>query len=211
MGRGKRDLKKIEDSMSRQVTFCKRRGGLLKKARELSTLCDATIALVIFSSSGKLFEYSSSNMQMLIKRYLKYPEALDSFTHSTSNINANSLDLAIMHQRYQNLSGRYRQMNGKELEGLDFKELEKLENSLQRGIKSMRLRKNEMLSMQMEKCQQQQLFKQNSKTPAEVQETPITESSSLENDELHRDCSTLQSGVIDQGDDQENQIFLQLG
>ena len=60
MGRGKVEIKKIENTTSRQVTFSKRRGGLLKKAHELAVLCDAEVALVIFSSTGKLFEYASS-------------------------------------------------------------------------------------------------------------------------------------------------------
>lgn len=60
MGRGKIEIKKIENTTSRQVTFSKRRGGLLKKAHELAVLCDAEVALVIFSSTGKLFEYASS-------------------------------------------------------------------------------------------------------------------------------------------------------
>ncbi len=59
MGRGKIEIKKIENPTSRQVTFSKRRGGLLKKAHELAVLCDAEVALIVFSSTGKLFEFSS--------------------------------------------------------------------------------------------------------------------------------------------------------
>ena len=60
MGRGKVVLERIQNKINRQVTFSKRRNGLLKKAFELSVLCDAEIALVIFSSRGKLFQYSST-------------------------------------------------------------------------------------------------------------------------------------------------------
>ncbi|RRT75771.1 hypothetical protein B296_00005908 [Ensete ventricosum] len=60
MGRGRVELKRIENKINRQVTFSKRRNGLLKKAYELSVLCDAEIALIIFSSRGKLFEFASS-------------------------------------------------------------------------------------------------------------------------------------------------------
>lgn len=59
MGRGKIEIKRIENPTNRQVTFSKRRGGLLKKANELAILCDAQVGVVIFSSSGKMFEYSS--------------------------------------------------------------------------------------------------------------------------------------------------------
>ncbi|OWM63648.1 hypothetical protein CDL15_Pgr008191 [Punica granatum] len=60
MTRKRIEIKKIENLSARQVTFTKRRRGLIKKAHQLSTLCDAEIALIIFSSTGKLFEFSSS-------------------------------------------------------------------------------------------------------------------------------------------------------
>ncbi|PHT66181.1 hypothetical protein T459_30606 [Capsicum annuum] len=60
MVRGKTEIKRIENATSRQVTFSKRRSGLLKKASELSILCDAEVTLIIFSQKGKLFEFSSS-------------------------------------------------------------------------------------------------------------------------------------------------------
>jgi hypothetical protein len=59
MARGKVQLKRIENPVHRQVTFCKRRAGLLKKAKELSVLCDAEIGLVIFSAHGKLYELAN--------------------------------------------------------------------------------------------------------------------------------------------------------
>ncbi|RZC82210.1 hypothetical protein C5167_045000 [Papaver somniferum] len=62
MGRGKIVIRRIDNTTSRQVTFSKRRNGLLKKARELSILCDAEVGLMIFSSTGKLYEFSSTNM-----------------------------------------------------------------------------------------------------------------------------------------------------
>lgn len=59
-GRGKIEIKRIENTTNRQVTFCKRRNGLLKKAYELSVLCDAEVALVVFSSRGRLYEYANN-------------------------------------------------------------------------------------------------------------------------------------------------------
>lgn len=59
MARGKVQMKKIENPVHRQVTFCKRRTGLFKKAKELSVLCDAEIGVFIHSSQGKLFELST--------------------------------------------------------------------------------------------------------------------------------------------------------
>ncbi|KAK6157514.1 hypothetical protein DH2020_011762 [Rehmannia glutinosa] len=59
-GRGKIEIKRIENTTNRQVTFCKRRNGLLKKAYELSVLCDAEVALIVFSSRGRLYEYANN-------------------------------------------------------------------------------------------------------------------------------------------------------
>jgi len=61
MGRGRVELKRIENKINRQVTFAKRRNGVLKKAYELSVLCDAEVALIIFSSRGKLYEFNSTS------------------------------------------------------------------------------------------------------------------------------------------------------
>ncbi|KAK8691866.1 hypothetical protein V6N13_075361 [Hibiscus sabdariffa] len=64
MGRGKIEIKRIENTTNRQVTFCKRRNGLLKKAYELSVLCDAEVALIVFSTRGRLYEYSNNRHLM---------------------------------------------------------------------------------------------------------------------------------------------------
>ena len=52
-----------------QVTFMKRKNGLMKKAMELSILCDCEIALVVFNSYSKLFEYCSGDMDAVIARF----------------------------------------------------------------------------------------------------------------------------------------------
>ncbi|KAG6786348.1 hypothetical protein POTOM_007948 [Populus tomentosa] len=66
MAREKIKIKKIDNVTARQVTFSKRRRGLFKKAEELSVLCDAEVAVIIFSATGKLFEYSSSRSVTVI-------------------------------------------------------------------------------------------------------------------------------------------------
>lgn len=50
-------------------TFLKRKGGLFKKAHELSVLCSVDVAVFIFGNNKKLYEYSSSEMRELIHRY----------------------------------------------------------------------------------------------------------------------------------------------
>nr|WHA03962.1 AGAMOUS [Punica granatum] len=86
IGRGKIEIKRIENTTNRQVTFCKRRNGLLKKAYELSVLCDAEIALIVFSSRGRLYEYANHSVKATIERYKK--ACSDSSTGSVAEINA---------------------------------------------------------------------------------------------------------------------------
>ncbi|KAF7558507.1 hypothetical protein G7046_g5655 [Stylonectria norvegica] len=69
MGRRKIEIKAIKDDRNRSVTFLKRKGGLFKKAHELSVLCSVDVAVFIFGNNKKLYEYSSSDMQDLIARY----------------------------------------------------------------------------------------------------------------------------------------------
>jgi len=61
MGRNKIKIEKIENSKIRQVTFYKRKRGLLKKAMELSLLCESKIFLCIVDKVEKLTIYSSEN------------------------------------------------------------------------------------------------------------------------------------------------------
>ena len=77
MGRRKIEMKKIEDKSSRQVTFSKRRCGLMKKARELSVLCDVDVALLVFSNHGRLYDLfsassSSSSLRFVCPSFLIY-------------------------------------------------------------------------------------------------------------------------------------------
>ncbi|RRT42413.1 hypothetical protein B296_00041628 [Ensete ventricosum] len=66
MARGKVQMKRIENPVHRQVTFCKRRTSLLKKANELSVLCDAEIGIIIFSTHGKLYELATKGYFFLL-------------------------------------------------------------------------------------------------------------------------------------------------
>lgn len=65
----------------RQVTFNKRKFGVMKKAYELSVLCDCEIALIIFSSSNKLYQYASTDMDKVLLKYTEYNEPHESLTN----------------------------------------------------------------------------------------------------------------------------------
>lgn len=65
----------------KQVTFNKRKFGVMKKAYELSVLCDCEIALIIFSSSNKLYQYASTDMDKVLLKYTEYNEPHESLTN----------------------------------------------------------------------------------------------------------------------------------
>ncbi|CAL8364253.1 unnamed protein product [Gadus morhua 'NCC'] len=82
MGRKKISISRILDERTRQVTFTKRRFGLMKKAYELSVLCDCDIAVIVISGSNKLFQYASSDMDRTLLRYTEHGQATQSHTNA---------------------------------------------------------------------------------------------------------------------------------
>ncbi|CAI0561038.1 unnamed protein product [Linum tenue] len=141
MGRGRVELKRIENKINRQVTFAKRRNGLLKKAYELSVLCDAEVALIIFSNRGKLYEFcSSSSMLKTLERYQKC-----NYGAPESTVSAREALEISSQQEYLKLKARYealqrsqRNLLGEDLGPLSTKELESLERQLDMSLKQIR-------------------------------------------------------------------------
>lgn len=81
MGRKKINITRINDERTRQVTFTKRKFGLMKKAYELSVLCGCEIALMIFNSNDRLFQYASSDINKVLLKYAEYNEPHESCTN----------------------------------------------------------------------------------------------------------------------------------
>ncbi|XP_044028608.1 myocyte-specific enhancer factor 2D homolog isoform X2 [Siniperca chuatsi] len=82
MGRKKIQIQRITDERNKQVTFTKRKFGLMKKAYELSVLCDCEIALIIFNHANKLFQYASTDMDKVLLKYTEYNEPHESRTNA---------------------------------------------------------------------------------------------------------------------------------
>ena len=60
MGRNKLLVKRIESPTTRQVIYSKRKDGIVKKANELSILCDTDVGLIMFSPTGRLTSFASN-------------------------------------------------------------------------------------------------------------------------------------------------------
>jgi len=73
MGRNKIKIERIENERNRTATFTKRKHGLIKKAMELSILCDCEIALIVFQDN-KIFQYGSVGLDKVLIRYAESKE-----------------------------------------------------------------------------------------------------------------------------------------
>ncbi|KAA3454403.1 MADS-box protein CMB1-like [Gossypium australe] len=139
MGRGRVELKRIENKINRQVTFAKRRNGLLKKAYELSVLCDAEVALIVFSNRGKLYEFCSSpSMTKTLEKYQKCSYSTLDNSRSISETQNSYQEYLKLKARVEVLQRSQRNLLGEDLGPLDAKELDQLEHQLEASLKQIR-------------------------------------------------------------------------
>ncbi|KAF5955750.1 hypothetical protein HYC85_008606 [Camellia sinensis] len=140
MARGKIQIKRIENSTNRQVTYSKRRNGLFKKANELTVLCDAKVSIIMVSSTGKLHEFispSTSTKQM----YDQYQKALG-IDLWCSHYERMQEHLKKLKDVNKNLRTEIRQRMGDCLNDLSYEELCGLEQDMESSVKIIRDRKN---------------------------------------------------------------------
>ncbi|GLJ13146.1 hypothetical protein SUGI_0206220 [Cryptomeria japonica] len=144
MVRGKVHLKKIENPVHRRVTFSKRKGGLLKKAKEISTLCDAEVGLIIFSQTAKLYDFASPSMNRIIERYQKYFLSIGDKVELSDHVEALWLEVENLQRRMIHLEKNSKHMIGEDLELLNFKELQCLEKKISLGARKIHSRKEKV-------------------------------------------------------------------
>nr|AGW23359.1 MADS box protein MADS57 [Gossypium hirsutum] len=146
MGRGKIAIKRIENQTTRQVTFSKRRAGLLKKTHELSVLCDAQIGLIIFSSTGKMCQYCTQpyRMEQIIERYQKVTG-----TRIPKHDNREHLynELAVLRKETRLLQLSMRRYTGEDMSSMPYEELDQLEQELERSVNKERMLEEENNNM----------------------------------------------------------------
>ena len=77
MGRNKISIQKIKDERIRGITYYKRKKGLIKKAMELSLLCDVDILVGIYpkyiTHSQLLIYCSTNNVDFFVDKYINNP------------------------------------------------------------------------------------------------------------------------------------------
>ncbi|KAM0951355.1 putative transcription factor MADS-MIKC family [Dioscorea sansibarensis] len=154
MGRGRVELKRIENKINRQVTFAKRRNGLLKKAQELSVLCDAEVALIIFSNRGKLYEFSSpyrmnvgwklmgldveSFLKIMLKTLEKYQRCSYGVISQPNDVQSSYQEYLTLKARVEALQRSWRNLLGEDLDALNLNEINQLEKQVDLSLQHIR-------------------------------------------------------------------------
>nr|ACR16043.1 GLOBOSA-like MADS-box transcription factor [Hypoxis villosa] len=149
MGRGKIEIKRIENPTNRQVTFSKRRHGIIKKAREISVLCDAQVSLVIFSSLGRISEFCSpaTSLPKILEKY-QTNSGKKLWDAKHENL---SMEIDRIKKENDNMQIELRHLKGEDLNSLSPKELIPIEDALENGLIGVRDKQSEIMKMMKKK------------------------------------------------------------
>lgn len=148
MARGKIEIKRIENSTNRQVTYSKRRSGLFKKANELAVLCDARVSIIMISSTEKVHEFVSPNTTL--KQIIdEYQQKLEKDLWS-SHYERNQGELKKLQETNNKLRREIRQRLGEDLSELELADLCGLEQNMESSLKIIRERRDKVISGQIQ-------------------------------------------------------------
>ncbi|XP_074308358.1 agamous-like MADS-box protein MADS2 isoform X2 [Silene latifolia] len=190
MGRGRVELKRIENKINRQVTFAKRRNGLLKKAYELSVLCDAEVALIIFSNRGKLYEFCSGpSMLKTLERYQKCSYGAVEVNKPSKELESSYKEYLKLKARYESLQRAHRNLLGEDLGPLNVKELDQLERQLESSLKQIRCIKTQSMLDQLTDLQSKEhaLMEANKSLKAELERIMVKDNQVRQSWEGHHE------------------------
>ncbi|XP_040376891.1 MADS-box transcription factor 6 [Oryza brachyantha] len=195
MGRGRVELKRIENKINRQVTFSKRRNGLLKKAYELSVLCDAEVALIIFSSRGKLYEFGSAGITKTLERYQHCCYNAQDSNNALSETQSWYQEMSKLKAKFEALQRTQRHLLGEDLGPLSVKELQQLEKQLECALSQARQRKTQLMMEQVEELRRKE--RQLGEINRQLKHKLESEGSS--NYRAMQQASWAQGGVVENG------------
>ncbi|KAF7021158.1 hypothetical protein CFC21_034148 [Triticum aestivum] len=158
MGRGRTEMKRIHNDVSRRATFGKRRRGLLKKAGELAVLCGVDLGLLVFDDggAGKLFDYCSpsTSWSELIERYESITNHKFQFQFQFQGIDHDDDDqqqLADLRRERDRLEASVRRQTGEDLPfAATAAELDDLEQRLECVLGEVREMKDKLLEQQLD-------------------------------------------------------------
>nr|BAT57270.1 MADS-box transcription factor [Trillium camschatcense] len=144
MGRGKIEIKRIENATNRQVTFSKRKNGIIKKAREISVLCESIVSVVIFSSSGKMSEYCSPtfSLSQILEKYQQDSGKEKLWDAKHENLSA---EIDRIKKENDNMQIELRHMKGEDLNSMSAMELIPIEDTLENGIARVREKQSDFV------------------------------------------------------------------
>ncbi|XP_022730031.1 truncated transcription factor CAULIFLOWER A-like isoform X1 [Durio zibethinus] len=202
MRRGKVELKRIENPTNRQVSFSKRRNGLLKKAFELSILCDAEVALLIFSSSGKVYQFASHGMDKSIAKYKREVGLPDSNNPQFRTMEFWRSEIEELKRSINTLDARLKHLSGEDILALGMRDLKQLERQLKIGVERIRSRKSRIVSDQatLLKRRHKQLKEENTQLQKRVKLDEAQESNISSRIVGENACSMFQQRVLQDED-----------
>uniref|UniRef100_A0ACD5Z7W8 Uncharacterized protein n=1 Tax=Avena sativa TaxID=4498 RepID=A0ACD5Z7W8_AVESA len=162
MVRGKTEIKRIDNDVSRRMSFVKRRAGLLKKANELAVLCDVDLGVLVFSDhgagAGQPSDYCSphTSWSELIQRYETITNVQLQDTYDDEDEDADDQmfmfkEIVGLRRERDRLQASLRRQTGEDLpSGATKEELDTLDQQLELALAKVRERKDKLMDQQLD-------------------------------------------------------------
>ncbi|KAE8798105.1 APETALA3-like MADS-box protein [Hordeum vulgare] len=168
------ETKRVEEASRRQASYSRRRSGIMNNARELAVVCDAQVAIVMLSATGKHHHFCSdgADIKGVLDRYQQatgtslWTEQYEEMQRTLSHLKAVN----------RNLRTEIRQRMGEDLDALGFGELRGLEQSVDAALEVVKRSQEVYKNLQQEleyKNLQQELEYKNLQEELVMREDPV--------------------------------------
>ncbi|MCL7039323.1 hypothetical protein MKW94_015403 [Papaver nudicaule] len=159
----KRVIQKLENEKRREITLGKRKNSLLRKAQELSVLCDAEVAAIVISESGSTtYGYANPSVESIADRYKKAcAESSSTICSSQANTEFYQREATKLRRQIELLEQSNRHLKGEALSSLSIKELKQLEGRVEKSISQIQSKKYELWLAETQYMQKKQTDMQN--------------------------------------------------